>query len=219
VRAFSVVPSALILATVTAWLPASAATPPVHVRGTITSVTSSSLTVQTANGPLSLAIDSTTGVAAVVPASRSDIKPNTFIGSANVPGSNGARALEVVIFPDSMRGMGEGDYPWDLPAGGHSSSMMTNGTVGSAPASHGSMMTNGTVTHAMTSGQMTITVNYKGGSKQIVVDANTPVVRIEPGNRALLVSGAHVFVIATSTGGHLTARRIVVGKDGAIPPM
>ncbi len=196
-------------------VPASAAPSTVHVRGTIKHVTATTLVVATATGDRTLALTPKTGVAAVVPGSRDDIKPGTFIGTANVASGDTGRAQEVVVFPDAMRGTGEGNYAWDLPSHG-GSSMMTNGTV--APGGT-SMMTNGTVHTESGHGMMTLNVTYKGGSRRIVVPANVPIVRVEAGSRALLAPGARVFVIAAGGPGNLHALRVIVGKDGATPPM
>ena len=140
-----------------------------------------------------------------------DIVPGKFLGIASVSGAGVNRALEVVVFDESMRGVGEGDYPWDLGSG-HSS--MTNGTMA---ASH-STMTNATVGAMSGSGQKTITMNEKGGSRKLVVPVNAPVVRVAPGKPALLVAGASVFVIAT-TAATAVAAFIVIGIDGVKPPM
>jgi hypothetical protein len=153
-----------------------------------------------------------TRIAGVAPAGRSEIQPGTFIGTANVASTNGRRALEVVVFPESMRGTGEGNYPWDLPTPGGSA--MTNGTV-----SRGSMMTNGTVARTSASGPLTVTVTYKGGAKRVTILPSTPIVRVVSADRSLLVPGAHIFVVAKTTNNHLTATRIIVGERGAVPPM
>jgi hypothetical protein len=214
-RSRFVLPAMLAAAILIPALAASAAPATVHVRGTISRVTPTELVVATASGDERLAITPKTGVAAVVPGSRSDIKPGTFIGTANIAHGDMGRAQEVVVFPNSMRGTGEGNYPWDMQSSG-GSSMMTNGTV--APGGT-SMMTNGTVAAQHGHGQLTLTVTYKGGSQRVVVPANVPIVRIEKGSRALLAEGAHVFVIAAGSPGHLHAMRVIVGKDGATPPM
>jgi hypothetical protein len=190
---------------------------PMHIRGTIERVEPSAFVVETAHGDVTVSLPAKTGVAQVVPGTRADIKPGTFIGAANVPNGATDRALEVVVFPNAMRGTGEGNYGWDLapPSGGHS--MMTNGTV--APMSGHSMMTNGNVAHESMNGPMTLDVTYKGGQQHIVVPPNAPIVRIEPGTRAMIAKGAHVFVVATGTMAHATALRVVVGEQGAVPPM
>lgn len=205
---------AAILASLLAIAPASAAAPLAHVRGTVAGTSATGIDVQTASGVVHLAVVAKTGFIAVLPSTRAAIKPSVFVGIASVGDAPGARAREVVVFPDAMRGMGEGHYGWDLAGGGNK---MTNGTV-AAPKS---MMTNGTVSHAMgASGPMTITVTYKGGSNRITVPANAPVVTFVPGTAALVKKGAHVVVFATETGGKPTAAAaVLVGKDGLTPPM
>lgn len=207
----------VLLAALSSTLLLGAASAPFHVRGTLVRVQPASFTVATASGNVTISLPPKAGVAAVVPGSLADIKPGTYIGTANIQGGPEDRALEVVVFPDAMRGAGEGNYPWDLTQKSNQSSMMTNGTVAS-PNGH-SMMTNGSVSHASGTGAMTIDVTYKGGQQRIIVPANVPIVRIEPGTRALLTPGAHVFVVASGDPSHPVAQRVVVGKDGAIPPM
>lgn len=185
----------------------------VHVRGTIIAAKPSAITVKTQSGAsVSVAVLPLTGVSGVVPGTISDIRAGTFIGTANVASGGGRRALEVVVFPESMRGTGEGNYPWDLPAKGGSA--MTNGTV-----ARSSMMTNGTVGRASTSGPLTVTINYNGGSTRVTILPSTPIVRIAPANRTMLAPGARVFVIAKQDNGHLAASRVIVGEHGTVPPM
>jgi hypothetical protein len=113
-----------------------------------------------------------------------------------------------------MAGTGEGDYPWDLPAGkGHSA--MTNGSV--APH-HGSMMTNATVMGVNNGASKVVTLQYKGGTKAVTIPPGTPIVRVVPGSQKLLVAGAHIVAFpAKSAGG--PAPFVIVGEEGAVPPM
>jgi hypothetical protein len=189
------------------------AKPTGHVRGTVTAVSATQLTLATAHGPLSLSITPATRVAGLVRGSAAEITPGTFIGVANVPTGTVARALEVVIFPAMMKGTGEGDYPWDLPAGGHASAM-TNGTVGMGGGS--SMMTNASVTGISGGhGPLVVHLAYKGGTKVIAIPPNVPIVRIVRGNLGLVTPGKRVFVIVD----HDVAFRINVGEHGVVPPM
>jgi hypothetical protein len=190
---------------------------PAHVRGTIASFSSTSVTIATARGPVVFALGPKTAFAGAMPASVADIKPGTFVGSANVPGAGAAKAIEVVVFPESMRGRGEGDYPWDLAPAGGTHSSMTNGTVA---APKGSSMTNATVSHVTGSTVKTITVEYKGGTKQIAISPNTPIVTLAPGSSKLLVRGAHVFAIVVTPGdAKPLGAFVVVGRGGTVPPM
>ena len=163
-----------------------------------------------------------TRIAGAKKASLDDIKPDSFIGTAAVPAEGGQlRALEVTIFPEAMRGTGEGSYPWDLGKSGSMTngavSSMTNGTV--APAASGSSMTNGTVSTMSGGHGRTIKVTYKGGAQTVNLPNDIPVVLLEPGDRSLLKPGAKVVVFGPSEGGKVEAQRLVVGEDGVKPPM
>ncbi len=193
----------------------AAAAAPQHVRGTIVSYKANTLVVDTAKGRVSVRVTPKTRIAGILPGSSEDIKTGTFIGTANAPVGGTARALEVVVFPDSMRGTGEGDYAWDLPSAGKPSAM-TNGTV-AAPRM--SSMTNATVSHIETGATRTVTVNYKGGTKRIAIPPNAPIVRVASGTPALLTNGAHVFMVAGSQSGALTALFVAAGEKGTVPPM
>ena len=181
-----------------ATLPALAAAGPMNVRGTLVSASPTSITVRTAMGMRKLAVTKMTKITGVLPSTRSAITPGTFIGTANVPSGTSSRALEVVVFPAAMKGAGLGNYPWDLPASAHTSSM-TNGTVASG------------------SGPM-VSVNYGKGSKMIAIPANVPVVRLVAGSPSLLKPGARVFIRPAPTMSS-SAALIAVGENGTVPPM
>ena len=206
---------------------------PERLRGTIDAVEPNAITLKTADGKterVTLADD--TKVSWVLPARLDQIKEGTFIGTAT-KGENPMTALEVVLFPEAMRGTGEGQYPWDEIAdttsgGARVKSAMTNGTVKAettASPAHPkvkSAMTNGTVKAdtANKDGNKTLTVNYGNGqSSTIVVPPSAPVVTFEPTGRDALSKGAKVFVVATRNDSGFTATRVAVGKDGLTPPM
>ena len=179
------------------------AAPPVHLRGTIAAIDGSTVTLAPAEGRhlvVHLAPDAR--IIATRGASLADIVPGTYVGIANVGPDGRQDALEVHIFPEAMRGTGEGQRGWDL---GPKSRMM-NGAVGKKVESY--------------DGQ-TLTLRYKGGESAIQVRPNTPVVAYAPGTMADLKQGAGVFVRearATADGG-FDATSITVGIDGIKPPM
>jgi len=162
------------------------------------------------------------GVAELIPISKSTIKPGSFLGIASEPDSSGRQvAREVVVFPAAARGTGEGSYPWDLPSksGGHS--RMTNGTVTSSSAGAGhSKMTNGTVSASSVTG-VTLTYHAASGSgtQSIVLPDTIPYVTFLPGSLKDLIVGAHVFVIGIKNSTNFNAVRVLVGKNGLVPPM
>jgi hypothetical protein len=192
---------------------------PEHVRGQIVSVDGNTLTVKSKTGKtvkLNLADD--VKVAVAEKGDMSDVKDGAFIGTTAVPEKNGTlRAIEVHVFPDSMRGTGEGHRPWDLRPG----STMTNATVSksdeSAGGKSGSTMTNATVSKV--AGRK-LSLKYKDGEKTVEVPANAKVVKLEPGDKSELKKGVHLFAIASKqSDGTLRAERLTVGKNGLVPPM
>ena len=211
-------------------LPAVAATANDRIRGTIASVDGDALILDTTQGKMKISLTNDTKYATVVKSDLSKIEKGSFIGTATKGNGNFLVALEVVIFPPSMRGTGEGHYAWDsLPdttaAGGRSvSTSMTNGTVaatsGAATPMVDTAMTNGNV--AATSdagGAKRLTVTYNGGQQSILVPPTAPIVAFQPSDRAAVIPGAHVFVRAAETGGTATAQFVAIGQNGLVPPM
>lgn len=206
------------------------ATPVIErVRGTIEATDAGSVTVRTIDGTImSLALTPATKVIAVAKSSLSAIMDGSFVGTAT-KGDNPPRALEVHIFPESMRGTGEGHREWDviqdtLAGDGRVKSAMTNGSVkaaAAAPPRVKSAMTNGTVARSTgTGGDQMLTLAYNNGqSKTIAVSPQTPIVSYEPTDQSALRDGAKVFGIIEHDGDRLTAVRVMIGKDGITPPM
>jgi hypothetical protein len=199
-----------------AWAQASR---PVH--GDVVSVHDHMLQVKTASGQASdFALPDDARVGLRVPASLDAISPNSFVGATAAPRADGTLvASEVHIFPESMRGTGEGHRPMASVPG----STMTNATVShvsSAPVVKNSM-TNATVSKVDTQrGGRMLHLTYKGGAQDILVPDNVPVVRIAAGDRRSLEPGAHVIVYpTTNASGGLVASRISVGANGSVPPI
>jgi hypothetical protein len=137
----------------------------------------------------------------VLKASMADIKENIFLGSAAMPQPDGTqKALEVHIFPESMRGTGEGHRPFTTP---------------------GSTMTNGAAAGATVTGVDggTMKVKYKDGEKVIVIPPDVPIFRYEIGSSADLKTDVAFAVTAATKkpDGTFEAARINVGRDGVVP--
>jgi hypothetical protein len=176
---------------------------PVRVRGSVVSLDGSKLVVHAKDGKdVTVSLADNFAALAIVKSSMADIKQGTFIGTATVTQPDTTlRSVEVVVFPDSLRGTAEGHYPWDLG----SSSMMTNATVVNAVKG--------------VDGQ-TVTVTYKGGEKKIDIPANVPVVAVVPASKDDIAPGAVVFVpTERQSDGSLRGGAVLFGKDGVIPPM
>jgi hypothetical protein len=182
---------------------ASAQEAPVRVRGTIEKVEGDTYLVKARDGgELKLKLAANATVVALVPATPADIKQGTYIGVAGMPQADGSqKALEVHIFPEAMRGVGDGHRGWDLQA----SSTMTNGNV--------------EATAAASDGQ-TVTLQYKDGEKKVSIPSGIPIVLYVPGEVAELKPGAKIFISAANKqpDGTLQAARVNVGR-GAAPPM
>jgi hypothetical protein len=176
--------------------------PPVRVRGTIERVDGPIYVVKARDGAeLKLTVADKPSIATLVKASFSDIKQGSFVGVTSMPQADGSlSALEVHIFPEAMRGTGEGHYPWDL----RPQSTMTNANVEQIGAA--------------VDGR-TLTLKYKDGEKKIFVPADTPIVIYELGDRADLKPGAKVFIVAAKqSDGTLQGRAWRVGRNGLAPP-
>lgn len=175
---------------------------PARLRGKIVAVSGDTLELTLRNGTKANAsLPPNVRVVWLTEAQPADIKQGSYVGTAAVPQADGTlKALEMQVFPPSMRGVGEGSRDWDLGAG----SSMTNGTVGSLVTSNG----------------RTITITYKGGEKKVFIPDDVPIVTYEPTDRTALTAGANVIVNGTrATDGTVTAISISVGKNGLVPPM
>jgi hypothetical protein len=209
---------------------AAPASAPQRLRGTIETVTPTSITLQTGDGNTeTVTLASGTRYTTVSKSSLNAILPESYIGTAAKGSGVNMIALEVVIFPPSMRGAGDGHYPWDpLPDISATNrptanSSMTNGSVSSVmvtPAKVGSSMTNGSVqTVSALPGAKQISVVYKGGKQLILVLPATPVVALHHADHLALTAGAHAFVVATDDNGKYSALYIAIGDKGVTPPM
>jgi hypothetical protein len=193
---------ALVLLLVLSTAPAWAEGTPVRVRGTVASLDGQKLVVHAKDGKdVTVSLKDKYAALAVVKSSREDIKEGTFIGTATVAQPDGSlKALEVVVFPESLRGFGEGHYPWDLGP----SSMMTNATIANKVQG--------------VSGD-TVTVTYKGGEKKITIPTNVPIVAVVPAEESDISQGANVFVpTEKQADGTLLSGAVLFGK-GVVPPM
>ena len=183
---------------------AQPATPPAPsvVRGKVTAMTDTSLTVKTDKGPQVVGLTPAWSVAVMKPVAIDAIQPGSFIGTAEMPKKDGSAgtSLEVHVFPPGVK-MGEGHYGWDLKRG----SMMTNGTVGTVVAGK--------------RGSRELDVTYPTGKRHLIVPASVPVVQIGPGKRDMVKVGTPVFMVVQKTATGMMAGSVSVGENGAKPPM
>jgi hypothetical protein len=179
------------------------ANPPVRIRGTVEKLDGQMLTIKATNGQsMTVKMADNFIVMGIAKAGLADVASGKFIGTTTVGERDGALvALEIHIFPENMRGTGEGHYDWDL-----------------RPTSK---MTNANVANVVTMGkERVLTVQYKGGEKKVVVPENAVIVAFTPAEKSELKPGANVFVNSQrQPDGSLTAPRVNVGLNGLIPPM
>lgn len=185
-------------------LPGRAQTPPpttVRVRGVLLKIEDTRITVKDKSGEVvEILLSPKLVVTEVYPIARSEIRPGSFIGTAATPQADGSRrAVAVMVFPETARGAGEGDYPFDLMP----QSTMTNATVAGVVA--------------VGSGQE-MQLKHKNGEARIVVPDNAPVVSFKPADRSLLVPGASVTVSVQMVDEKPTAMRVNAGRDGFVLP-
>lgn len=181
-----------------------ASAPPVRLRGDIVSFAGDVLTIHRRGvaDTVTVAVKPDLAIGALKQISLADIKPGTFIGTAATTGADGKlTALEVVVFPEAARGTGEGHYDWDLGP----TTSMTNANVDAVVEGNNGRQ---------------LKLSYKGGNNEVTVPVGVPIVTFTGATRADLLAGKQVFIVATSAGvGQFSALRIVVEKDGVVPPM
>jgi hypothetical protein len=176
---------------------------PSRVRGTIEAVDGDVLSVKSRSGEdVKLRMSDDMKVVGIIKISLAEIKLGSFIGATTVPGPDGKQnALEVHVFPENMRGTGEGSRPYDL----RPNSTMTNATVAES--------VEGNDGHSLT-------VRYKDGEKKVEVSPETPVVTYVPADKSDLKAGAKLIAfIKPLPDGSFETDRISVGRDGLTPPM
>lgn len=171
------------------------------VSGTIAGLSGSELDITAADGSkVAVTLGAKTRIALSKPITVDDIKVGSFIGAgAQADGKGGNTAMEITVFPESARGLGEGFHKWDQGPN--------------------STMTNGTVSQVVGTSSRTLTVTYKGGQQSVTIPDGTPIVTFANGDNTALVAGAHVVVRGRKdSNGMVDAAFVSVGQDGSTPP-
>jgi hypothetical protein len=181
---------------------ASAETPPQHFRGTVDAIQDHVLSVRTARGAQSIKLADDSKVFLVTPADITAVTNGRFVGITSVEKDGKRVAVEVHVFDETLRGLGEGHYPWDLDTGPN---MMTNANIAQVES---------------VGGDRVLKLDYKGGTQNIAVPTDAVIVMFTATTLDQLQSGSKVFVLASKQDdGSLLAGAVVVGKDGLKPPM
>jgi hypothetical protein len=182
----------------------AAAQAPLRVRGTVESVDGSNLSVKARDGAMmKVKLTDDAKVLTLDKKSLADVKEGTFVGITAMPQPDGSqKAVEIHIFPEAMRGTGEGHYPWDLMA----NSTMTNGNIENQVVSN--------------DGQA-LMMKYKDGEKKIIVPADTEVVMFVPAATSDIKAGQKFFVPRGKKldDGTVESGFLIIGSRGVDPPM
>jgi hypothetical protein len=204
---------------------------PERIRGTVTAISPSEVTVITATGKITLQAGPDTKYLTVVRSDLDHIAAGSYLGVAAKNVGEKQVALDVLIFPPAMKGAAEGHFGWDrmpdttLAGGARTASLMTNGSVATvAPdgtaTTTTSSMTNGSVASASEGGGVRqVILTYKGGQQTILVPPTAPVVTLQPGTGSDLKPGDKVFVNAIVDGSKTTAVLFLVGSSSFAPPI
>lgn len=190
----------MLVGALIAALPAYAQQPQTtRLRGTIEKVDGNTLTLKGEAGELKVAVADNAQVYGVTKATLADVKPNSFVGVGAMPQADGSqKAIQVMIFAETQRGLGEGHRPWDRPG-----STMTNGTVDT--------------TVKAVEGQV-LTVKYKDGEKKIIITPESVIRAYVVGDKGELKPGAAIATFAVKKpDGSFETSRINVGRDGVVP--
>jgi hypothetical protein len=210
---------------------AIAAPQPERLRGTVSAVSVSELSVHTATGEVSISLGSDTKYLRATRSNLNHIANDSYVGVATKNVGGKLVALDVLIFPLSLKGAAEGHFGWDrlpdttLAGGASTGSGMTNGSVaavaqGGSAAAVNSTMTNGSVAaESGRGGVRQLTVTYKGGQEMILVPPTAPVATLRIGGVSDIRPGDSVFVNALADSGKTSAGLIIFGANGALPPI
>jgi hypothetical protein len=176
--------------------------PAVRVSGTVESFDGRVLAIKSAKlGDMKVNLTDNAAVFGVSKATVADIKPGAFIGVGAMPQPDGSqRAIQVTVFAEVQRGVGEGFRPWN--------------------ARPNSTMTNGAVDQTVTSVDGPVMrVTYKGGEQKIVVPPDAVIRAYAVGSKDELKPGAHVAIIRAmkKPDGSLEANRVNVGRGEVVP--
>jgi hypothetical protein len=211
-------------------LAAAAKATPLRIRGAVVEISSKTLTIRTANGPVTASLNGGTAFVSVVPSNLDHVGPGSYLGVASKDGGDKRIALSVIVFPPSMKGAAEGNAVYDplpdttLSGGARVASNMTNANVKAISARQGLPRVNSTMTNANVAsttargGVKFVTLTYKGGRQNVLIPPTAPIVAFVPGAASIVRPGDPVFVLSDNTNGKITAGLVAVGNHGRIPP-
>ena len=172
-----------------------------HIRGTLTAAKDGTISVQTAKGEtVSIKLANDAGLFLVTKAEMSAIQSGKFVGITSFEQDGKRVAREVHVFDESLRGLAEGHYPWDLES---KPNMMTNANISKVVEEVGT--------------DRVLMLNYKGGEQTITIPTSATVVAFDKAPADQLAVGRKVFIVMNKDGSEAAA--VVIGAEGVKPPM
>lgn len=172
-----------------------------RISGEFTRVSGETISIRPAGGTeIEIALPATTGFARLIRATASDLRPGLFVGVGARPQADGSqKAVQIVIFPEAMRGVGEGHRAWGVMP----EATMTNGAIAETVQS--------------VSGS-DFTLTYKDGAQKVTTPPDASILALQPATRTDLKAGARGQIIATpGSDGKLTATRVTIWGEGVTP--
>jgi hypothetical protein len=165
----------------------------INLNGTVDQISADSLSVKSTDGTTeTFKLSPNLLVLQNKRATLADIKADDFVASAAIRKQDGKlHSTELRIFPDALRGRGEGQRPMNDAQG----QTMTNAAV------------TGTV---ITNGSNVLTVKFRGGDSELIVDPGVPVTRIDVVDKSTVKSGARVRVQAVHDADGATVNQITL---------
>lgn len=182
-------------------LPATGQQGALRLAGVFTEVTATGAQLLPASGkPVTIVFAESLTVARLDKATPAEIKPGLFVGVGARPQKDGSQqAVQIVIFPETMRGTGEGHRAWGVMP----EATMTNGAIAETVQS--------------VSGP-DFTLTYKGGTQKVTTPADASILALRLVSRADLTSGARGQAAVTRRDdGTLTAARVTLWAEGVEP--
>lgn len=164
----------------------------IRLQGAIEKIGAQSVAIKAPDGAIAtLKVTPDTSIFVNQPSSLDQIKPGDYVASTTVKAEDGKmRSKELRIFPEALRGLGDGARPMDAP----DTTMINAGVSEVVAAPQGQLLK----------------VKYQDGTAEFVVDAQTAVSAIVPSDLSALKAGSRVFLLATKNGGgELVAKRII----------
>jgi hypothetical protein len=162
-----------------------------YIQGTIETSDAQKIVIKAKDGSSpSFALSAGTLIVASQPSSLEAIKAGDFVASAAVKEADGKlHSTELRIFPEALRGLGEGQRPMDRP-----NTMMTNAAVSEVTAAPKGRV---------------VKVKYQGGTSELVVGPEVPITALVVSDAKALKPGRKVTVLAVKAAdGTVTAQRI-----------